>query len=60
MCSCNVYASCPEKLNFKGGVVVEGHIVSQEIGESVQFSVERVKATIPAKWVAARVDANRN
>lgn len=60
MCSCNVYASCPEKLNFKGGVVVEGHIVSQEIGESVQFSVERVKATIPAKWVAVRVDANRN
>jgi len=58
-CTLNSYAACPEKLNFKGGVVVEGHILSQEIGETITFSVERTFVTMPSKWIAMRVEANR-
>lgn len=58
-CSDNANASPSEKLKFKGGVVVEGHILSQDIGKSIRFAVERTKASIPAQWVAVRTDASR-
>ena len=43
-----------ERLNLKGGVIVEGHIVSQNLGQSVTFSVERTYATVNSSWVAER------
>lgn len=49
-------ANCVEKLNLKGGIVVEGHIVSQTLGESVTFSVERTYATINSTWLVRRTD----
>ena len=58
-CFDNANASPSEKLKFKGGVVVEGHILCQDIGKSIRFAVERTKATIPEQWVATRTDASR-
>ena len=59
VCLGNIHASRTEKINFKGGVVVEGHITSQKLGESITFSVERTNANINSKWIASRRDAGR-
>ena len=48
------YAIRTEKINLKGGVVVEGHIQSQTLGKSVTFSVERTYATVNSAWIADR------
>lgn len=58
-CYDNANASPTEKLKFKGGVVVEGHILSQDIGKSITFAVECTKATIPGQWVTYRSDVSR-
>lgn len=55
----NAYATCTETLVFKGGVTVEGRILSQTIGKSVRFAVEHTTATIPAQWAVNRSDASR-
>lgn len=54
LCVCKTHAIRTEKLNLKGGVVVEGHIQSQALGKSVTFSIERTHATVDSKWIADR------
>lgn len=49
---CKTYAIRTEKVNLKGGVVVEGHIQSQTLGKSVTFSIERTYATVNSAWIA--------
>lgn len=50
----NTFAFRTEKLNLKGGVIVEGHIQSQVLGKSVTFSVERTYATVRSAWIVDR------
>lgn len=45
-----------EKLSFKGGLQVEGHIVSQVPSKSVTFAVERTYATVDAAFVSRRTE----
>ena len=52
------YAIRTEKINLKGGVVVEGHIQSQTLGKSITFSIERTKATVNSAWIADRTIEN--
>ena len=51
---CKTFAIRTEKVNLKGGVVVEGHIQSQTLGKSVTFAVERTYATVNSAWIADR------
>ena len=53
------YSTPMEKLHLKGDVIVEGHIISQALGESVTFSVERTYATVKSSWVKERKDETK-
>lgn len=53
------YSTPIEKLHLKGDVIVEGHIMSQALGESVTFSVERTYATVKSSWVKERKDETK-